>query len=656
MRAIQLTVLAAALGLAACVIPDKYSTQDANGDKPDAGPDAAVECGDRVCSPGETNASCAIDCSCGDDTCNGEDTPANCPGDCFCGNGACESGETVATCDDDCAVCGDDLCTGTENPSTCGKDCPGCGDGTCVVGETPANCPADCAGCGNGTCDAGEDPGSCSADCFTTPPNVDLVSTPSALTRETALRFEFFVQNANGATCTLSRGGPPLRDEPCVSPYVLVVDAPPAPLPDGAYQFVVSATNNMGSASDQFDFTLDRKPPDTSLAPSSTDLFQNSTTLSFTFTADEDATFTCALDGEPPVPCVSPVTRDGLGRGTHTFVVSATDPAGNVETTPAFFSWAVNDPNAPEVVFVAPTPAPGATTGPSVYFRYETNPTNGVFTQCKVDDVQLPGCPNGLGIQWQLPEGTHTVSVTATDGTGNSTTISREWNVACAPVPDDDGALAVLHLDAVYDADADPAPDFTRNSAPGEFDAVLGVGKDAGSSPGLVFTGRFDGALEFDGNDWMTWAPSSTPLRTDRWTLEAWVKPGVQVDPMPGIVRSASGDVTVSMIDEPSSGLVRFKVSSKLTSGSVATITSDAVPTDTWHRVVATSTTNEGALTLFLTVDSQFFTYTGTGTPASLALDELRWAAEFVGLLDEVTFRDSGQAPDVTRDRYCPLP
>jgi hypothetical protein len=57
-------------------------------------------------------------------------------------------------------------------------------------------------------------------------------------------------------------------------------------------------------------------------------------TLSFT-SSDAGSTFTCKIDGKKAKPCTSPTSYVCLKPGKHTFTVAATDPAGNVDTTPA---------------------------------------------------------------------------------------------------------------------------------------------------------------------------------------------------------------------------------------------------------------------------------------------------------------------------------
>ncbi len=61
----------------------------------------------------------------------------------------------------------------------------------------------------------------------------------------------------------------------------------------------------------------------------------------FTFSATEDATFECSLDGADFELCSSPTTYTGVARGAHTFQVVAVDAAGNRDGSPAASEWVI---------------------------------------------------------------------------------------------------------------------------------------------------------------------------------------------------------------------------------------------------------------------------------------------------------------------------
>ena len=63
----------------------------------------------------------------------------------------------------------------------------------------------------------------------------------------------------------------------------------------------------------------------------------------FGFSSSEPgSTFECSLDGGAYAACASPLTLPTLGEGPHTFHVRATDVAGNVDPSPAGWSWTID--------------------------------------------------------------------------------------------------------------------------------------------------------------------------------------------------------------------------------------------------------------------------------------------------------------------------
>ena len=88
-------------------------------------------------------------------------------------------------------------------------------------------------------------------------------------------------------------------------------------------------------------WTVDATLPVTTITSKPTDP-TTSTSATFKFTSEKKNTFQCSLDGSAFTLCKSGQKYSGLVKGMHTIQVQATDAAGNVELTPASYSWAVN--------------------------------------------------------------------------------------------------------------------------------------------------------------------------------------------------------------------------------------------------------------------------------------------------------------------------
>ncbi|MCB0144559.1 MAG: hypothetical protein KDE50_32055 [Caldilineaceae bacterium] len=55
----------------------------------------------------------------------------------------------------------------------------------------------------------------------------------------------------------------------------------------------------------------------------------------------DELQFACRLDGGPFLPCVTPYRYHGLTAGLHTFEVQAIDTVGNIDPSPAQFTWEI---------------------------------------------------------------------------------------------------------------------------------------------------------------------------------------------------------------------------------------------------------------------------------------------------------------------------
>jgi predicted extracellular nuclease len=92
---------------------------------------------------------------------------------------------------------------------------------------------------------------------------------------------------------------------------------------------------------------LNLTPPDTTAPDTTITSFppdpSNSADATFEFTSDEvNSTFECRIDGGAWEACASPKSYTGLANGSHTFEVRATDAAGNVDPTPASYTWTID--------------------------------------------------------------------------------------------------------------------------------------------------------------------------------------------------------------------------------------------------------------------------------------------------------------------------
>lgn len=83
-------------------------------------------------------------------------------------------------------------------------------------------------------------------------------------------------------------------------------------------------------------------PPHTAFAstPAATVPIANPSTFTF-FSDNPSATFECSLDAAAFAPCASPVSLTGLALGAHTYEVRAVTPDGQVDATPASYTWTI---------------------------------------------------------------------------------------------------------------------------------------------------------------------------------------------------------------------------------------------------------------------------------------------------------------------------
>jgi MYXO-CTERM domain-containing protein len=90
-----------------------------------------------------------------------------------------------------------------------------------------------------------------------------------------------------------------------------------------------------------YTWTIDTVAPDTTIATKPSDPSSSATGV-FTFTSNEDpVTYACKLDTGDWASCTASYTTPELANGSHTLAVRATDTAGNVDASPATYTWSV---------------------------------------------------------------------------------------------------------------------------------------------------------------------------------------------------------------------------------------------------------------------------------------------------------------------------
>jgi len=213
-----------------------------------------------------------------------------------------------------------------------------------------------------------------------------------------------------------------------------------ASIPAGAALDQASRPNSASTSTDNI-VTYDSIPPDTSIESSPANPTASSS-ATFTFTGSDDggtgvAGFECDLDDGGFSACSNSQTYPSLSDGSHTFQVRAIDRAGNVDVTPAGFTWVV-DATPPDTTIASNPSNPTNNTTASFTFTGSDGGGTGVAGfQCDLDGGGFSAC---AGIQTQtyyvLPDGSHTFQVAAIDAVGNidPTPASFTWTVDTAPL------------------------------------------------------------------------------------------------------------------------------------------------------------------------------------------------------------------------------
>jgi len=153
---------------------------------------------------------------------------------------------------------------------------------------------------------------------------------------------------------------------------------------------------------------------------------ENSAT--FTFTGMEGgrsiAGYECRLDQGAFEPCASPYSYSDLSKGAHIFAVRAVDSQGNVDLTPATYSWTVLAGQPDAVIGTAP-----AATTSSRAASFSFSGAGAARFECSLDGATYQPCTSPTAYTG-LVDGAHVFLVRGVDGGGKAGPADRlTWTV-----------------------------------------------------------------------------------------------------------------------------------------------------------------------------------------------------------------------------------
>ncbi|MBI2890188.1 MAG: hypothetical protein HYY13_05330 [Nitrospirae bacterium] len=159
-------------------------------------------------------------------------------------------------------------------------------------------------------------------------------------------------------------------------------------------------------------------------------------TLAFTCT-ESPCTYRCAADGAPFAACASPVGLTAAV-GKHIYDVKAADRLGNVDPTPAQFTWTVDGDTPDTLLTDAP---PGLSASAAATFKFSSDDPQATFV-CQLDGASVTGCVSPFSFAG-LSDGDHTLVVFAKDAAGNAdpTPVSKTWTVDTTSPPTPNAGL-----------------------------------------------------------------------------------------------------------------------------------------------------------------------------------------------------------------------
>ncbi|MGC1852399.1 MAG: hypothetical protein WA687_08175, partial [Solirubrobacterales bacterium] len=392
-------------------------------------------------------------------------------------------------------------------------------------------------------------------------PETQIDTKPASLVSSTTANFTFSGSDIGGsgiASFECRRDGGAWSA--CTSPQEYTS------LAEGAHSFEVKAIDQAGNVDTSpasYGWTVDSKAPETQIDTKPAAI-ANSTTANFAFSGSDVggsgvASLECRRDGGAWGVCTSPQQYTGLAEGAHNFEVKAIDGAGNVDATPATYSWTV-DTGAPETTIdTKPAAFANSSTANFTFSGSDVGGSGIASFECRRDGGAWGVCTSPQQYT-SLAEGAHTVEVKAIDGAGNvdATPATYSWTVDTAtPNTTIDTKPAALASSATANFT------FSGNDGTGSGIASFECRRDGGAwsvctSP-LEYTSLAEGAHTFEVKAIDKAANVDATPATYGWTVDSKV-PETQIDTKPAALgTSTTANFTFSGSDPGGSGVVSFE-------------------------------------------------------------------------------------------------
>src|SRR5919106_2270760 len=318
----------------------------------------------------------------------------------------------------------------------------------------------------------------------------------------TSIKFAFNSTDAGGVgidshQCNIDNS----RYVACTSPFVF-----PSLLRDGSHTFSVLSQDiagNEDSTPAYFTWTVDTTAPTTSIVSAvdgnnntiSNNGNSESTSIKFAFNGTDNGVgvdhLECNIDNSRYVACTSPFEFENLvADGTHKFSVRAVDHVGNINFSPASFTWTV-DTVAPSTTISRAIDGNKTildngtiTDSDSMSFEFSGedaggNEDSGVginHFECNIDNSLYVACTSPFIFPNILKDGSHTFTVLSVDNAGNrdSSPAPFTWIV--------DTLEPLITIDTVTDGNGNrmtPGSNTSSNSV-----TLLFSGNDTGGKDG----------------------------------------------------------------------------------------------------------------------------------------------------------------------------